>query len=84
MFIFTAGNASAARSVDTLVATGITHILTVDSGPLPESIRRLDWLTIKYVRLIDVAKEDILSHLVECITFINDALGGGHKVLVHW
>lgn len=84
MFIHTSGNASAARNVATLSATGITHILTADSGPLPEAVQRLDWLTIKHVRLTDVAKEDILSTLDECIAFIRDALGGGHKVLVHW
>lgn len=78
------GNVSAAKNVDTLVDYGITDVLTVDAVALPDTVRQIRWLTNKYVKLNDVAKEDILSRLEECIAFISAALGGRRKVLVHW
>lgn len=32
----------------------------------------------------DVAKEDLLSHFLECIEFIESTLGNDKQILVHW
>lgn len=44
------GNATAARSLDTLRERNITHILTLDIVPLPEYVTEKPHLTTKYIR----------------------------------
>ncbi|KAI4466347.1 dual specificity protein phosphatase 12 family member [Holotrichia oblita] len=77
------GGLSAARDIKTLKCYKITHILTIDTSPLPNYITtKLKQLNTKFIRLSDYPKEDLLSHLDSCISFINDGVYKG-KVLVH-
>lgn len=39
---------------------------------------------IIFLLVSDVAKEDLLSHFEECISFIDEALDNKKIVLVHW
>lgn len=77
------GNVSAAVDVDTLHKYGITHILTLDTIPLPRNITELPYLHVKFIHLMDQPKEDLLSHLDDTNKFIEDALING-TILVHW
>lgn len=77
------GNVSAAVDVDTLNKYGITHILTLDTCPLPRSITELPHINVKFIHIVDQSKEDLLSHLEETNKFIDEALENG-TVLVHW
>ncbi|KAK9736711.1 Dual specificity phosphatase, catalytic domain [Popillia japonica] len=76
------GSLSAAKNIQTLTSCKITHILTIDTCPLPRHILELKHLTVKYVQLSDQPKEDLLSHFDNCISFIEDGLANG-AVLVH-
>lgn len=76
------GSLSAAKDVKTLKSHKITHILTIDTSPLPNYITSMKQLNTKFVRLNDYPAEDLLSHLDSCISFINDGLFRG-RVLVH-
>ncbi|XP_052747503.1 dual specificity protein phosphatase MPK-4 [Bicyclus anynana] len=77
------GNLACARDSKTLEQLKITHILTIDLVPLPRSILDRTSLTIKYMKLADVPKEDLISHLPECNDFIRQAIASGGTVLVH-
>ncbi|OWR48940.1 dual specificity protein phosphatase 12 [Danaus plexippus plexippus] len=77
------GNLACARDHKTLEQLGVTHILTVDLVPLPRSILDQTSLIIKYIKLADVPKEDLITHLPECNDFIKDSIANGGKVLVH-
>lgn len=74
---------SAAADVDTLNKYGITHVLTLDTCPLPRRITELPHVNVKFIHLVDQPKEDLLSRLEETNKFINEALENG-TVLVHW
>ncbi|XP_056379533.1 dual specificity protein phosphatase 12 isoform X2 [Hyla sarda] len=67
--------------VQSLQASGITHILTVDSAEpkdLPPSLQKM------FIRLLDDSSADLLSYLPECLTFLTSALETpGSCVLVH-
>ncbi|GJQ67358.1 MKP-4 [Trypoxylus dichotomus] len=76
------GSLSAAKDVKTLRSYKITHILTIDTCPLPRYVEEGNKLTTKFVQLSDQPKEDLLSHFDDCITFIEDGLAKG-VVLVH-
>ncbi|KAL1740055.1 protein-tyrosine phosphatase-like protein, partial [Schizophyllum fasciatum] len=71
------GNLSAALSLDYRREHGITHILSV--CPEYEPTKR-DHLMIP---VDDTEYDDLLSHLPKTCDFIQDALNGGGKVLVH-
>lgn len=79
------GNLTAATDVNWLKKTGITHILTVDSCPLPRKIQeRLPNLIIKYIQVTDMPREDLLTHFEDSYEFIDRALlESNNKVLVH-
>ncbi|GBP17348.1 Dual specificity protein phosphatase MPK-4 [Eumeta japonica] len=77
------GNLVSARDVKTLEKLNITHILTVDLVPLTRSILERPNLTFKYVKLADVPKEDLISHLPSINAFIKKTLDEGGTVLVH-
>ncbi|XP_030631333.1 dual specificity protein phosphatase 12 [Chanos chanos] len=63
----------------TLVNTGITHILTVDSE---EPV--LQGFQTKFVRALDESSTDLLSHFDGCVRFIYDAVRTPQSsVLVH-
>ncbi|KAG8228207.1 hypothetical protein J437_LFUL004332 [Ladona fulva] len=77
------GNLTAATDLDNLESRKITHILTVDSCPLPRKITELSGITTKFIQVTDLPKEDLLSHFEEAYTFIQEGLKKG-VVLVHW
>uniref|UniRef100_A0A0C9PJ41 Dusp12_0 protein n=1 Tax=Fopius arisanus TaxID=64838 RepID=A0A0C9PJ41_9HYME len=77
------GNLTAATDVKWLKDTKITHILTVDSCPLPRRIQLLPDLTVKYIQLTDMPREDFLPYFDESHDFIDQALTSGGKILVH-
>ncbi|XP_044752831.1 dual specificity protein phosphatase MPK-4 [Coccinella septempunctata] len=76
------GGLAAAKDVVTLGKLKITHILTIDTCPLPRQIRELKGLTIKFVQLSDQPKEDLLSYFDETQRFIEEGVCKGN-VLVH-
>ena len=66
--------------------TDITHILTVEAEPLSSTDifdKGGDDIQLKHVRCLDQLEADLLSHLDDCIQFIEKGLKDG-KVLVHW
>ncbi|XP_061722479.1 dual specificity protein phosphatase MPK-4-like isoform X2 [Cydia pomonella] len=77
------GNLACAREQKTLETLGITHILTIDLVPLPRSLQDRIKVVFKYVKLADVPKDDLISHLPECNEFIENAVEAGGNVLVH-
>ncbi|XP_037820222.1 dual specificity protein phosphatase MPK-4 [Lucilia sericata] len=77
------GNLTAATNMETLRSFNITHILTLDSVPLPKHITEASFLTTKYIHISDMPKEDILHHLNTCVDFITSALSKGNNILVH-
>lgn len=64
------GSLAAARDINTLNKSKITHILTIDTCPLPRNILELNHITSKYIQLSDLPKEDLLSHFDDCEAFI--------------
>ncbi|KAH8287675.1 hypothetical protein KR054_011347, partial [Drosophila jambulina] len=77
------GNLTAATHMETLRSFKITHILTLDSVPLPQHILEASFLTTKYIQIADMPREDILQHLEGCVDFISSALAQKGNVLVH-
>ncbi|XP_041974351.1 dual specificity protein phosphatase MPK-4-like [Aricia agestis] len=77
------GNLACARDQKALESLKITHILTIDLVPLPRSTLARPNLTFKFIKLADVPKEDLISHLPESIDFIKQAIESGGTVLVH-
>ncbi|XP_015179197.1 PREDICTED: dual specificity protein phosphatase 12-like isoform X1 [Polistes dominula] len=78
------GNLTAATDVEWLKEINMTHILTVDSCPLPRKIQeRLPNLIIKYIQITDMPSEDLLTHLEDSYEFINQALESKGRILVH-
>ncbi|XP_072935388.1 dual specificity protein phosphatase MPK-4-like [Epargyreus clarus] len=77
------GNLACARDSKTLEKLNVTHILTIDLVPLPRSILERPNLHFKYIKVADVPKEDLISHLPECNEFIKEAVSNGGIVLVH-
>lgn len=76
------GGLAAAKNIDTLNKYKITHIITIDTCPLPRNILELKHITTKFIQLSDQPKEDLLSHFDETDTFIKEGLSKG-AVLVH-
>ncbi|KAF5307783.1 hypothetical protein FQR65_LT06654 [Abscondita terminalis] len=79
---FILGNLSAATDISTIMKYKISHILTIDTCPLPRQILELKHLTTKFIQLSDLPKEDLLKYLDETKDFIDDGLKSG-VVLVH-
>ncbi|XP_039745330.1 dual specificity protein phosphatase MPK-4-like [Pararge aegeria] len=77
------GNLACARDSKVLEQLKITHVLTIDLVPLQRSILDRTSLTFKYMKLADVPKEDLISHLPESNDFIKQAIASGGTVLVH-
>ncbi|KZV90131.1 phosphatases II [Exidia glandulosa HHB12029] len=81
------GSWDAARDTDALRAAGITHVLTLmrelalyklDNLAAPDCP-----LTTLHLPIIDGAAFKLLPYVPRCIEFIDAALSGGGKVLVH-
>ncbi|XP_014204662.1 dual specificity protein phosphatase MPK-4 [Copidosoma floridanum] len=78
------GNLTAATDLDWLKQTQISHILTVDSCPLPRKIQdSLPHIKLKYMQMTDMPREDLLTSFEDSNQFIQSALDSGGKVLVH-
>ncbi|KAJ8961229.1 hypothetical protein NQ318_008912 [Aromia moschata] len=76
------GGLAAAKDISTLSKYKITHIVTIDTCPLPRNILQLKHITTKYIQLSDLPKEDLLTHFDDAETFIKEGLSKG-AVLVH-
>ncbi|XP_065164104.1 dual specificity protein phosphatase MPK-4-like [Atheta coriaria] len=76
------GNLTAATDISTLTKYKITHILTIDTCPLPRKILELKHITTKYIQLSDLPKEDLLSHFDDTYQFISNGVSKG-TVFVH-
>lgn len=61
------GNATAARNLQFLKDKKISHILTVDSFPIPNYVCSSASVTNKYVHIADMARENLLEHFDDCI-----------------
>lgn len=80
------GNATAARNLAFLKTNRISHILTIDSFPIPNYVCSSASVTNKYIHIADMSRENILEHFMEGIGFIEDALkdeAAANGVLVH-
>ncbi|CAH0557977.1 unnamed protein product [Brassicogethes aeneus] len=76
------GSLAAAKHIPTLVKYKITHILTIDTVPLPRNILELPGVTVKFIQLADQPKEDLLSYFEDTYNFIDEGIKEGH-VFVH-
>lgn len=76
------GGLAAARNLGVLNKYKITHILTIDTCPLPQMISQLKQFVTKFIQLSDQPKSDLLSYFDETDLFIKDGLSKG-AVLVH-
>ncbi|KOC65958.1 Dual specificity protein phosphatase 12 [Habropoda laboriosa] len=78
------GNLTAATDIEWLREAKINYILTVDSCPLPRKIQELlPNLTIKYIQVTDMPREDLLTHFEDSYEFIDHTLQVNDKILVH-
>eukprot|EP00095_Tigriopus_kingsejongensis_P000103 snap_masked-scaffold1424_size42081-processed-gene-0.5 protein:Tk00103 transcript:snap_masked-scaffold1424_size42081-processed-gene-0.5-mRNA-1 annotation:"dual specificity protein phosphatase 12-like" len=78
------GNMEAATDVILLESHGITHIVTLDSVPLPRKISSfLPKIRNLHIQVTDLPDEDILSFITQALAFINDGISSGGSVLVH-
>lgn len=74
------GSWAAAKDIETLNKLSISHIITIDTCPLPRNITDLSHITMKFIQLSDQPKEDLLSHFDDCIQFIEQ----GKNMLNHF
>ncbi len=74
------GDIASASNIEELEHLGITHIVTAVLGVAPQFPTKFVYLNVP---IRDVESEDIKSYLSKTTLFINDALAGGGKVLVH-
>lgn len=77
------GNLTAATDVKWLRKNKISHILTIDSCPLPRQIQELPDITLKYIQLTDIPREDILTYFENSYEFIDHAIKSNGNILVH-
>lgn len=78
------GNLTAATDIEWLREERITHILTVDSCPLPRKVQeQLPSLILKYLEITDMPREDLLTRFEDSYEFIEEALNSAGRVLVH-
>ncbi|XP_076047912.1 dual specificity protein phosphatase MPK-4-like isoform X2 [Oratosquilla oratoria] len=76
------GNLSVAVDKTLLAKYRISHILTVESNPLPLEIRELPGMAFLYIQVDDMADRDLLSKFDEAAEFIADGQNKG-CVYVH-
>lgn len=76
-------NLTSATDVKWLKKNNITHILTVDSCPLPRKIQEIPELSLKYIQITDMPREDILTYFEDSYQFIDHAIKSNGTVLVH-
>ncbi|KAK8382258.1 hypothetical protein O3P69_015291 [Scylla paramamosain] len=76
------GNLTAAIDTKLLGSLRVSHILTVESNPLPTSITSLPGMSFMYIKVDDMYHEDLLSYFEDAFSFIKDGQEKGN-VLVH-
>lgn len=71
------GNLTAAGNLSTLANHRITHVLTVDTEPLPGHMtdKNHDFQTM-FIQADDRPHVDLLSHFDDAVRFIDDAING--------
>ncbi|KAK3249719.1 hypothetical protein CYMTET_40865 [Cymbomonas tetramitiformis] len=74
------GSYGAAHNKALLKQIGITHVLCVASS-IKAAFPEL--LTYKSVEVLDNPEADLAVHFAACFAFINEAIEGGGKVLIH-
>ena len=78
------GNMEAATDVILLESHSITHVVTLDTIPLPRKMSSfLPRISNLHLNVTDLADEDILSHVEVAVAFIREAIANGGNVLVH-
>ena len=77
------GSDVVARSLSTLLAHGITHVVNAAGTACPEYHARDGRLTYLTLHLYDSPGEDLSPVLYEALDFIEGALNGGGAVFVH-
>ena len=78
------GNMEAATDVILLESHEITHIITLDSVPLPRKVTTfLPKIRNLHIQVTDLPDEDILSYVTQAVAFINEGMSGEGAVLVH-
>ncbi|KAG5680202.1 hypothetical protein PVAND_009727 [Polypedilum vanderplanki] len=78
------GNVTAATNLNFLKSKKISHILTIDSFPIPNYVSSNLNVTIKYIQIADMNRENILQYFPEAIAFIEDALKDEqNRIIVH-
>lgn len=73
-----------ASDIRSLNELQISRILTIDSCPLPDTIRHNPQIINKYIKANDVPTENILIYFSECLDFIDECIKNNNNVLVHW
>jgi protein-tyrosine phosphatase len=78
------GNMEAATDVILLESHEITHVITLDTIPLPRKMSSfLPRISNMHLNVTDLEDEDILSHIDVAVNFIREAISKGGNVLVH-
>ena len=78
------GNMEAATDVILLESHEITHVVTLDTIPLPRKMSSfLPRISNLHLNVTDLPDEDILSHIEVAVAFIREAVSNGGNVLVH-
>lgn len=80
------GNATSAANLKFLKTRNISHILTIDSFPLPAHITSNGSITNKYIHIADMSRENIMEHFEDCIEFIESCLvdpEGSNGIIIH-
>lgn len=79
------GNATSAANLKFLKSRQITHILTIDSFPLPAHITNNGSITNKYIHIADMSRENIMEHFEDCIEFIESCVHANatNSILIH-
>ncbi|KAM9789979.1 dual specificity protein phosphatase 12 [Neosynchiropus ocellatus] len=76
------GTAAELNDCQALAAAGVTHILSVDSTD-PAPLLAGSAFHRKWIHVLDEATSDLLSHLDDCVRFIQEAVDAGGAALVH-
>ena len=74
------GSIGSTVSLEALRNLGVTHVLSVGFGMANPHPDQLAWMG---VNTMDTPQADLARHIPACHGFIDGALGGGGKVLVH-
>lgn len=78
------GTVADLNDMQALTNAAVTHILSVCSAdPIP-LLPADGSLRSKWVNVFDDVTSDLLSHMDNCLLFIQEAVDGGQAALVYW